>query len=229
MAPDPDDKTLAEQLFEAARCERPAPQLKQQALRVASVRRLPKKHWRLAALALGALGVLFVLGRPFDRAGREQATELGSIRPEPIQVSSKSVAAAPGLRPPVAATATNSAPRVAVAPSLPAARPAPKAPAASLEQELEMLDRARQALLGGDTKTALARLTQYDQTATRRHLGAEATLLRIQVLAASGRVAEASVLASEFVAQHPNSPLVDRAKSFVHTSPRGNVNQGVGP
>jgi len=236
MAPDPDHNTLAEQLFEAARRERPAPELKQQALRAASAPKpLPlKKHWLLVALALGALGVLFALGRPFDRAEPKQAAELDSIRPEPLQVSSKSVAVVPGKlhpTPPVTAAPTNSAPRGAVAPSnsVSAVRPALKAPAASLEQELEMLDRARQALLSGDTTTARARLAQYDQTATRRHLGAEAALLRIQVLAVSGRASEASALASEFVAQHPNSPLVDRAKSFVHTSPGGNVNQGVGP
>lgn len=235
MAPDPDHKTLAEQLFEAARRERPLPEVKQRALRAASAPKplRLKQHWLLAALALAALGVLFALGRPFDRAEPEQTAELDSIRPEPVQAS-KSVAVVPGKldpSPPVTAAPTNSAPRVAVVPSnsVSAARPALKAPAASLEQELELLDRARQALLSGDTTTALARLAQYDQTATRRHLGAEAALLRIQVLAASGRASEASVLASKFVAQHPNSPLVDRAKSFVQTSPRGNVNQGVGP
>ena len=231
MVPDPDDKTLAEQLFEAARRERPAPGVKQQALRVASAPKLPTPRWLLVALALGALGVLFALGGQRERVEPEPAAELGSIRPEPIEVSSRSVPGKRDASPPVTVAPTSSAPRDVTTPStrVPAPRPAPKALAASLEQELEMLDLVRQALLGGDTKTALLRLTRYDQTATRRHLGAEATLLRIQALAASGRASEASVLASEFVARHPNSPLVDRAKSFVHTSPRGNVNQGVGP
>ena len=236
MVPDPDDEALAEQLFEAARRERPMPGVKQQTLRVAAAAKpwLPKERWLLVALTLGALGALFALGQHFDRPELGQAAGLGSIRPEPLQVSSRSVAVVPGkvdARPPVTAAPTSSAARIAVVPSnrVSAARPAPKAPAASLEQELEMLDRVRQALLGGDTTTALARLTQYDQTATRRHLGAEATLLRIQVLAASGRASEASALASEFVAKHPNSPLVDRAKSFVQLPPRGDIKEGVGP
>jgi len=235
MVQDPDDNSLAEQLFAAARHERPAPAVKQTALRAASAKpSLPTERWLLVALALGALGALLAFGHRLDRAEPGQAAELGSIRREPIQVSSRSVASVPGkrdARPSVTAAPTSSAPRVTSASSssvAPRSLP-PKAPAASLEQELEMLDRVRQALLGGDTQTALARLAQYDQAATRRQLGAEATLLRIQILAASGRAAEASALASAFVAKHPNSPLVDRAKSFVQLPPRGDIKEGVGP
>ena len=46
-------------------------------------------------------------------------------------------------------------------------------------------------------------------------LGAEASLLRIEALAASGRRDEAARLARKFAVDHPNSPLIDRALAFV--------------
>lgn len=250
MAPDPDDDPLALRLFEAARRERPEPGVKQGALRPASAqtRSLSKQRWLLAALAMGAAGVLFVVGQGFESgpAGLGPEADASGIRAEPIQAHSRSIESASKPRevvprrkeatespvsPPVTAAPPSSAPRGAAAPSsgAPARSATPKLSPASLERELELLDAARQALLGGDTSAAQARLAQYDKVATRRHLGAEATVLRMQILAAEGRTSEASALASEFVAKHPNSPLVDRAKSFVQSSPRGSIQEGVGP
>jgi len=238
MAADPDDDGLAQQLFEAARRELPEGGVKRHALRAASApkRSLPKQRWLLAALALGAAGGLFVLGRGFESGNSAEPGEAAgsAIRAEPIQALSRSVESASrsgevvprrkdAMKPAVSAPVT-----VLPAPSATNSA-APKLPPASLQEELALLDAARQALLSGDTKAARARLAQYDKQATRRHLGAEATLLRVQILAADGRAAEASALASEFVAKYPNSPLVDRAKSFVQKSPRGSIQGGKGP
>ena len=249
MAPDPDDDMLAEQLFEAARRERSETGAKQRALRAVSGPRpaLGKPRWFSVAAAAGALALLVFVGQRigFKRGdGAGGGPEAGRIRAEPVEVSAGSpVIGSASARPlaqsrsgaeravssgtPVLASSSSSAP--APVSHGPRRGAAPKDVPASLEQELELLDRARQALLTGDTSTALTRLAHYERVATRRRLGAEATVLRVQILAASGRATEASLLAREFVAKHPNSPLVDRAKSFVRESTSGQVNQGVGP
>ncbi|HEU5077322.1 MAG TPA: hypothetical protein VFU02_24190 [Polyangiaceae bacterium] len=248
MAPDPDADELAQQLFEAARGERPAPAVKRDALRAATVSTpsRSRRGWLVAAVVLASPGVLLLLGGNFEFIrgdGAGGGPEGGAISAEPIRVRSRSVETV--SRPPPVVRRVEDATGLPVASAVPT-NPAPNAagasnrsvvqrvPAASLEEELQMLDGARQALLGGDAGAALARLSQYERTATRRHLGAEATVLRVQILAASGRGSEASELASQFVATHPNSPLVDRAKSFIQESKRGEVNevdqkQGVGP
>ena len=54
MTPDADDDTLAEQLFEAARRDRPAPSVKHRVLRAVSTPRPAPRlsRWLLAALAV---------------------------------------------------------------------------------------------------------------------------------------------------------------------------------
>ena len=230
MTPDSDDDRWAEQLFEAARDERPALLAKSRVLRAVSAKPpQPKGRWLLAALALGAvLLVAFAQRAEIFRGDGAGAPDTSAIRAEPVEARSRSVEVVP-QRKQVAtkgevtsAAPSNSAMSSVVAPSRPAA---PKVPPATLEQELQMLDAARQALLRGDSGAALTQLSQYERAATRRHLGAEAMLLRIQILAASRRASEASALAREFVAQQPNSPLVDRAKSFVSE----NIERSEGP
>jgi len=64
-----------------------------------------------------------------------------------------------------------------------------------------------------------------DQAAVRTLVGklrAEATLLRIQALARAGNAQAASTLAQRFVEQNPDSPLVDRARSFIQEGSGGN-------
>jgi hypothetical protein len=51
-------------------------------------------------------------------------------------------------------------------------------------------------------------------------LTAEATLLRIEVLAALGRKPAASELAQRFVRSNPNHALSDRARSFIGGTPQ---------
>src|SRR5690606_3625372 len=229
MTPDADDDTLAEQLFEAARRDRPAPSVKHRVLRAVSTPRPAPRlsRWLLAALAVGAVVALVVL---VDRAtvlhgdGAAGDLEPGVLRAEPVVVSSRfeQAAAEPEASASVRRESLEAPPPSSSAAVVPIGGAVSKRPPASLEQELKLLDAARQALLRGDTGAALKELSHYDEVASRRHLGAEASVLRIQILAASGRAAEASRLASEFVAKHPNSPLVDRAKSFIQK-------QGVGP
>jgi outer membrane protein assembly factor BamD (BamD/ComL family) len=85
-----------------------------------------------------------------------------------------------------------------------------------LSDELSALKVASSALSAGDPQAALAALDRYDRVLKGQKMRAEATLLRIEALARGGQTEAASVLAQRFVEQNPGSPLVDRARSFVH-------------
>jgi hypothetical protein len=99
-------------------------------------------------------------------------------------------------------------------------------PPASLPDEIASLDRARTALSSGDVSGALRVLDDYDRVLRGTRLTAEATLLRIDALARSGRAAEASALAARFVEANPASALADRARAFIKTSNSSRVDAG---
>lgn len=129
-------------------------------------------------------------------------------------------------------------PRVTSAPSMPPRSPPPAPPGTalgaasttapsmaslprseplSLRAELQLLESARSSLRAGDSQRALALLDQRAQIGSGHALDAEATLLRIEALSASGNQSAARDLAVRFVRDNPNSALSDRAKSFIHT------------
>ncbi len=97
---------------------------------------------------------------------------------------------------------------------------APSVAATTLEEERAMLEHARSELNIGNSTSALTLLDQYDKV-SGGHLSAEATLLRIQALSASGRTSLAAKLAQRFVDSDPNSPLAYRARGYIpKPSPR---------
>jgi hypothetical protein len=93
----------------------------------------------------------------------------------------------------------------------------PRSEPLSLRAELQLLESARSSLRAGDSQRALALLEQRAQARTGHALDAEATLLQIEALSATGKQGAASDLAVRFVRDNPNSALTDRAKSFVRT------------
>jgi hypothetical protein len=109
-------------------------------------------------------------------------------------------------------------PAPAVAPAS-AAEPR-RAPALTLLDEIELLKRARSALRAGDGAGALVLLDRHERERAGDSLTAEATLLRIEVLAALGRKPAASELAQRFVRSNPNHALSDRARSFIGGTPQ---------
>jgi hypothetical protein len=98
--------------------------------------------------------------------------------------------------------------------------PAQRSPM-TLLAELDLLKRARSALRSGEGGQALELLEQRERAHTSNGLDAEATLLRIETLAALGKPGAASELATRFVRENPNSTLGDRAKSFIRNSAPG--------
>jgi outer membrane protein assembly factor BamD (BamD/ComL family) len=89
----------------------------------------------------------------------------------------------------------------------------------TLLAEIELLKRARTVLRSGDAAQAIELLTRHARERTGNGLEAEATLLRIEALAALGQHADASELATRFVHENPNSALGDRAKRFIRATP----------
>lgn len=67
--------------------------------------------------------------------------------------------------------------------------------ASSLALEVARIDAARRAVQSGDPTLALVEIEQYDREISRKTLGVEAALLRIDALVALGRQAEAAAIA----------------------------------
>jgi outer membrane protein assembly factor BamD (BamD/ComL family) len=86
---------------------------------------------------------------------------------------------------------------------------------ATLAEQLAQLKAARARLRAGDAAGALRLLDEYQTDPHGTALAAEASLLRIEALAASGKRAEAASEARRFGTDFPTSPLIDRARSFV--------------
>jgi hypothetical protein len=99
--------------------------------------------------------------------------------------------------------------------------PPPRRPSAlasappTLANELGALRQIRQALRGNDGTAALALLDRYDTGEYGKSLSLEASVLRVEALAAVGRRAEAQALARRFVRENPDSPLAERAQTFI--------------
>jgi len=215
-APDPIDQ-LGERLFQAARREPLPDGGMERALLLAREELAPPPRkqavlsrpvrWTLfaAAAALAAGVTLFARHKePSDRISAEPASTLQHAHN----------AQAPSASAIALTAAPNPAPSTKAAPIFSAPAPAHSAQA-SLSDELGALKRASTALNAGDTSGALSALDQYDHVLKGTKMRAEATLLRIETLSRAGQAGAASELAQRFVTQNPESPLVDRARSFV--------------
>ena len=174
----------------------------------ATARGRDKRVWLLPAaavvLAVAAGWVLMtVSARDHDRSiapVQERVTDVPKRGPEPARST------------PVVPPEKRLAPRPPVN-----STPKPTSSAQSpptLSDEVGMLDRARSELREKGPQRALELLDDYDRRAGS-HLRDEATLLRIEALARSGREDEASKLAERFIASKPSSTLADRARGYL--------------
>ncbi len=91
----------------------------------------------------------------------------------------------------------------------------PGANTTSLADEVRALDGARKALAGGNAKACLEKLDSYRVEFPRGVLGLEATVLRIEALAASGARTQARDLGTRFLASHPDSAHAARVRSVI--------------
>jgi hypothetical protein len=211
---------LAKALFEAARRERPAEQVR--ALALDAARAVPPRKVRTSLRRRGGLAVvalaagLMAASVVAIRNAKEPVIAIGE---EPRMHRSN-----PGLELPARGTenpVSESPPRPesSVTPSRSHAASSPSAgqraaTPPSLSDEIEMLDRARTTLTA-DPARALGVLDAYDHVLHGQRLTAEATLLRIEALSRSGNPSGASELARRFVDTNPGSALAERARAFI--------------
>jgi hypothetical protein len=197
-------------LYGAARRESPDPAARERtlaALRGAAqeVPDLPRRRWVYAVALAAAAALVIVIGRlelakePWFSATAEPV----SARPVGERPAAPASEAPSSVSPPASA---------ATRPRILPPKGAPPEP--SLTEEVQALDEARRALREGDAERALRSVDAYEKTLHGTRLRDEATILRIEALERSGRRQAAAQLAAEFVAQNPNSPLVDRARAL---------------
>ena len=84
-----------------------------------------------------------------------------------------------------------------------------------LAQELRALEAARRALVQGDPRRSLSLLDEHTAKFSKPRLTAEATVLRIEALTASGETARAHKLGKAFLARHANGPYERRVRSLI--------------
>jgi hypothetical protein len=210
----PDDEL--KRLFHAARREAPRAGVRTRALDRARATTSERSPGRLPAFVVMAAAATVVLALAIPRlraphvsVGPERLPSAPHTNPTP------ELPARPPSRAPASTTATprtnlSAAPARAGQALLP--RPAP-----TLGEELALLQGARETLAAGDPNHALELLDHYARSSPKPRLLDEATVERLEALSRAGRGAEASKLAREFVAKHPGSPLVDRARAFITT------------
>jgi hypothetical protein len=173
------------------------------------------------------------LAAPERMTGEPAAPPPAATRESESSVSSRSVAPRPAGTPSPAAlrpAPPAAAPAIGTqAPSRSFAleREAPEAAAPSVskgdafEVELGLVDQARRAIAADRPDVALSLLDRLDRESRTRSFGPEATVIRIEALMHAGDRSTAERLARDFVARHPNHPLVERVQGLVQQRNRG--------
>jgi hypothetical protein len=143
--------------------------------------------------------------------------------PAPVEPSRQG---APSLALPAGRVATHPGAGVASAPeeTPPATTVAPspnvaERPLATLTDEVVRLDRARSALRDGSPSRAMWELDGYDAEFANGSLRQEATVLRIELLVATGNDARARTLAETFATAHPRSGYLSRIRELLARRP----------
>lgn len=87
--------------------------------------------------------------------------------------------------------------------------------------ELELIEHAQRALRDGRPARALELLERHSGSYPRGALSEESTFLRAQALCATGRLAEARTLATDFVATRPESAYAGKMRRVCVQRPSG--------
>lgn len=182
---------------------------------VASGVRAAAKGW-FAKATLGAASALTIWAgvralHP-DTPAPETAPAVVAARP-PVRTPTPQAVAAPAEEPTAVTETTPVEPTKA--PSVNAPRVALPSNEASLRQELGAIEQARRAFLAHDYTQALRLLDEYTRKFPKRQLGSEATVLRIEALAARGDRDTASRIGHDFLQNHPNGPYAQRVRSVI--------------
>jgi hypothetical protein len=213
-----DDDESLRQLLQLGRSER-APEGYLLRLELTAERACQKKEhtgWRSFAFIGGSLGLAaaaaltlhFVLNSPVQAMARHFELRADDA----LTTDEEKSALAPVLVPAV--------PAAPVQPTQKAQRNAEDR-ALTLSAEISLLADVRKALRAGDSSRALTMLDRSQRQLALGQLRLEAEVLRLEALAKLGKFEQASARAKRFVENNPNSPLVDRARTFVREPSSG--------
>jgi hypothetical protein len=140
------------------------------------------------------------------------AAPISAPSPVPLQVAPAAEPVTSPLPPveavvdsPASASALKSTPRSVSSVSKSAA---PADSAADLSEQLRLIDAARAAVAAGNSSAASQALSAYGSKFPHGSFGQEAAVLRIETVDLQGNHRQATSLARNFLAQHPNSPHV---------------------
>jgi hypothetical protein len=221
------DATDFERLvLRAARCEQPSPinrRRMRRALILAEIGLLTagfkaaasvSNHWFVVAVVAGVL------------AGKasSSADAFSPVNPVANVVTVTTQAPEPPVLPQVEPAPTADTASVPVealepakddAPVKLATRSIPPAKTSDLREEIRLLDQARSQIRSGSAAQALTTLRQYRSLFPRGAFLQEASVLRIEALAASGNRTLAASEAKRFLAHHPRSPHVERLERLI--------------
>jgi hypothetical protein len=165
----------------------------------ASILQAPRETPRVKPDPAGAAGA------PVAAAACEPYCPRSSARPAPSQVARETTVVSAPTGPSLAAS--GSLPTIRVAPASASLAPPPRGGrAATLAEEVRVLESARQALDRGASSDALVALDDYGRRFANGALRPEASLLRVEALLAAGRRDDAEALARRMLAHDPGGP-----------------------
>lgn len=91
----------------------------------------------------------------------------------------------------------------------------PSASTSSLNDELTLIEQARQAQASGNSQRALQLVATYEKNYPKGRLSAEATVVKIEALFVSGQTAAATSLARGYLKNNPRSPYGQRLRGLI--------------
>jgi hypothetical protein len=181
--------------------------------------------WAAIGVALGLLcgGVVLTqtatkpaVSRKAAAASAVAASVAPASEPEPVATAARPLPPPrpdPSVEPVPSSMAVRSKTRSARVPAPSASTSA--SPSDSLAVELVLLGAARRELAAGDSGEALRALDAYEKADTRHTLAAEATLLRVRALVASGRHTEARAVVTRYTRARPNDAYAKKLAELV--------------
>jgi len=206
---------VADELFAAARRERPEDRVRARAKQLALSARTginaaeargPAAYAPVIAVAV-AIAVLAFIAAGALRT--REALEPIAVTPEIVEHEATPAARRTADRLEVVQDVPLSVEKSVQPQSKSAPRPQP-----SLAAEIALLDQARSALSAHESARVIALIDQYQRVLGGTGMRAEAELLRIEALAQSGQRARAAQLAQRFVKEHAGNPLAERARTL---------------
>ncbi len=156
-----------------------------------------------------ASGVVANATRTDSRAARSKSSVSASASQstaQPVSAASTSSATSSSAVADNAGTAGNPAPDTLTSSAV---------SVSELQQQMALLDRARDQLQSNHAAEALRALDAYDARFAKGGLAQEAEVLRMQALFANGDRAAASALARQFLAANPTSSHADIVRSLL--------------